>query len=173
MQEKLFIDGQWVDGIGGAKLAVVNPATEQVFHEVAAAGGEDVNRAVQAATAAFPSWSKTRGAERSVFLRGIGQRIRERREPLAKLEVLDNGKPLPETIKVQIDGQDLIAMPTGGAACPSALLPQHATEPSSFTPQVWLPPARTLVNVPPTGTVCPASFAPQHATEPSTLTPQA
>ncbi len=96
MRSTLYIDGQWVHGAG--TLPVINPATEEVFHSVAAAGAEDVGRAVEAAAAAFPSWRKTRGADRAPFLRGIAEGIRARREDLAKLEVLDNGKPLPEAL---------------------------------------------------------------------------
>lgn len=96
MRNKLYIDGQWVDGASGGKLAVINPATEETFHSVAAAGPEDVDRAVTAANTAFKSWSKTTGTERASFLRKIAEGLKAKKEETAKLEVLDNGKPLPE-----------------------------------------------------------------------------
>ncbi len=98
MRDKLYLDGEWRDARGGETLPVVNPSTEEVFHTVAAAGPEDVDDAVRAAARAFHTWGRTSGAERAPHLRAIARRLRERREELATLEVLDNGKPLPEAL---------------------------------------------------------------------------
>ncbi|AOV16533.1 aldehyde dehydrogenase [Acidihalobacter aeolianus] len=95
-RDRLFIDGEWVEPAAGGRLPVVNPATERVFHEVAAAIAEDVDRAVAAARAAFATWGTTTGAERAVYLRAMAAEVRARRDELAYMEVLDNGKPLPE-----------------------------------------------------------------------------
>ena len=75
---------------------------------VAAAAHEDVDRAVTAARRAFDHgpWSKTKGLERAEFLRAIAQGIRSRREELARLEVVDNGKPL---VEAQFDIDDSAA----------------------------------------------------------------
>ena len=95
-KDRLFIGGRWVDAAEGGRLAVVDPATEEVFHEVAAATAADVDRAVDAARGAFAYWGTTSGAQRAFYLRAIAAAIRARREELARMEVLDNGKPLPE-----------------------------------------------------------------------------
>lgn len=97
MRDRLYIDGRWQTAADGGTLAVVNPATEETFHRVAAAGARDVDRAVRAAGAAFEgAWGATSGAERARFLETIADGIERRLDELARLEVLDNGKPLPE-----------------------------------------------------------------------------
>ncbi len=95
---ELFINGRWVAPAGGGRFATINPATESALQDVAAGSASDVAAAVDAADAAFASWRKTTGRERAPFLRAIATRIKERRETLARTEVLDNGKPLPEAL---------------------------------------------------------------------------
>lgn len=98
MQTRLFINGDWVAATGGATLPVVNPATEAVFHHIPAGTAADANAAVLAARAAFDHgpWRQMSGTQRAGYLRAIAQGIRDRLPELARLEVLDNGKPLPE-----------------------------------------------------------------------------
>ncbi len=96
MQTRLYIDGSWQAPRGGT-FEVVNPATEEVVHHAPAASAEDVDRAVGAARAAFDgAWRKTSGTERARYLRAIAEAIAARKNELARLEVIDNGKPLPE-----------------------------------------------------------------------------
>ena len=95
----LFIDGAWAEPTEGGFFPIVNPATEQVIGEAAAATAPDVDKAVKAARKAFAGgWGKTTGASRAVYLRAMAARIIERKEELARLEVADNGKPLPEAL---------------------------------------------------------------------------
>ena len=98
MRSKLYIDGSWRAPEKGGELDVVNPATEETIHRVAAATAEDVDAAVKAARRAFDhdGWPKRSGAERARFLRAIAEGIRARQGEIARLEVIDNGKPLPE-----------------------------------------------------------------------------
>ena len=98
MQTQLFIDGGWVDPAEGGSLPVIDPATEQVFHHIPAATAPDAEAAVRAARAAFDHgpWPRMSGAERAKYLRVIAAGIRARLPELARLEVRDNGKPLPE-----------------------------------------------------------------------------
>jgi betaine-aldehyde dehydrogenase len=95
-REQHFIGGVWSAGSGGGTFAVVNPASEEVIAEVAAGNPSDVDRAVAAAVLAQKSWGQTSGNERATFLRAIGEAIKTRQSDLARLEVMDNGKPLPE-----------------------------------------------------------------------------
>ena len=98
-RHRLYIGGHWVEPARGGYFPVVNPATEEIIGEAAAATAEDVDKAVAAARAAFTGgWSKTSGATRAVFLRAIAARVTERRDELARLEVADNGKPLSEAL---------------------------------------------------------------------------
>ncbi len=99
MRDLLFIDGRWESPSGGGTLPVVNPATEEILHLAPAAGAEDVDRAVAAARRAFEGpWGATTGAERAPYLEALAAAITARREELARLEVLDNGKPLAEAL---------------------------------------------------------------------------
>ncbi len=98
----LFIDGEFVDGTGGA-LKSINPATEEVLAEIAEASAADVDRAVKAARRAYTRvWSKTSGAERAKYLFRIARIVQERSRELAVLESLDNGKPIKESRDVDI-----------------------------------------------------------------------
>lgn len=98
MQTKLFIDGAWIAPVGGGSLPVIDPATEEVFHHIPAATAPDAAAAVAAARAAFDlgPWPRLSGKARASYLRAIAQGIRDRLPELARLEVRDNGKPLPE-----------------------------------------------------------------------------
>jgi betaine-aldehyde dehydrogenase len=96
MRTELYIDGRWVATPN--RFPVVNPATEAVVHHIPAASAADADAAVRAARAAFDHgpWPRMSGAERAVVLRAMARGIRERMPELARLEVIDNGKPLPE-----------------------------------------------------------------------------
>jgi betaine-aldehyde dehydrogenase len=98
MRNELYIDGRWVKPIRGASNEVTNPATEEVIQTIAAATEEDVDLAVKAARRAFDKdgWPKLSGAQRAIYLRAIADGIRARQAEIARLEVLDNGKPFPE-----------------------------------------------------------------------------
>ena len=99
MRDKLYIDGQWLGPTAGGTIPVINPATEEVIHEAPAGTAEDIDRAVLAARAAFDNgWGRTTGAERAKYLRAFAKAIEARQDDLARMEVLDNGKPLPEAV---------------------------------------------------------------------------
>lgn len=96
--KQLYIQGEWVQPRRGGSFPAVDPATEEPIEEVAAATYEDVERAVAAAVRAQKSWGKTTGAQRAGLLRAMAAVIKERQDELARLEVRDNGKPLPEAL---------------------------------------------------------------------------
>ncbi|BBH64783.1 aldehyde dehydrogenase [Actinoplanes sp. OR16] len=98
----LFIDGSFSSSKEGGTFKTVNPATAEVLAEVAAAGHEDVDRAVAAARHAFGSWSALPGSERAKYLFRIARIIQERSRELAVLESLDNGKPIKESRDVDL-----------------------------------------------------------------------
>src|SRR5690625_7803823 len=56
---KHYINGEWVESTGSETMDVVNPATEEVMGRISLGTQEDLDKAVQAARAAFPSFSKT------------------------------------------------------------------------------------------------------------------
>jgi betaine-aldehyde dehydrogenase len=103
---QLYIDGRWVDGALGRTIAVVNPATGAHLADVGAGSAEDVELAVAGATRAFRAWRQTTGAERAGYLSAIAAEVEVRRERLAMLQSLNNGKPQAEA---HMDVDDVIA----------------------------------------------------------------
>src|SRR5690349_672977 len=74
-----FIGGEWVDSADGRRFEDSDPFTGDVVAQVAAGGREDARRAVDAAAAAFPAWSKAPPAERQrIFLKAAD--VLERRQ---------------------------------------------------------------------------------------------
>ncbi len=98
MKDKLFIDGHWLSPVLDGTLSIINPTDETLLQLAPAATQEDVDMAVAAAKRAFKTWGRTTGATRAKFLREIANGVRARREELARLETLNNGKPLPEAL---------------------------------------------------------------------------
>ena len=101
---KLIINGEAVDAASGKTFTTVNPATEEPICEVAEGGPEDVDRAVKAARAAFDSgpWPKMKPAERQRLLWKWSELIEQHADEIARLETLDNGKPIFESRLVDI-----------------------------------------------------------------------
>ena len=101
---KLIINGEAVDAASGRTFVTVNPATEEPLCAVAEAGAEDVDRAVRAARAAFESgpWPKMKPAERQRALFKLGDLVLAHGDELARLETLDNGKPIFESRQIDV-----------------------------------------------------------------------
>src|SRR5256886_17640626 len=89
-----FINGEFVEPVGGKCLDNIEPATGKPYSRVADSGKEDVDLAVAAAEKAFPDWSKTPGQKRSQILLRIADLIERDLEKLARAESIDTGKPL-------------------------------------------------------------------------------
>jgi len=89
-----YLAGEIVEPIGGQYLDNVDPSTGAVYSRVADSDERDVERAVEAAAAAFPDWARTPVRERSDCLLRIADLIEANLEKLALAECVDNGKPL-------------------------------------------------------------------------------
>src|SRR6186997_335291 len=89
-----FIDGQFVEPIGGRYLDNIEPATGKPYSQVADSDAHDVDLAVAAAEEAFRDWSKKTAAERSHFLLRIAELIERDLEKFARAESIDTGKPI-------------------------------------------------------------------------------
>ena len=98
----LFINGEFVAASDGATFDTFSPATGEKLASVAEATKDDVDRAVAAAWKAFESWKNVDKASRAEILLKIADIIDENKERLAKIESLDNGKPIRETMAVDI-----------------------------------------------------------------------
>jgi aldehyde dehydrogenase (NAD+) len=100
---QLFIDGQWVDAESGKTFRTPNPATGETLAEVAEADKADVDKAVSAARRAFEGkWSKLSARDRGRLLYKLSQLIEQRAADLAALETADNGKPIKESLYVDL-----------------------------------------------------------------------
>ncbi|MDP9071582.1 MAG: aldehyde dehydrogenase family protein [Actinomycetota bacterium] len=93
-RDALYIGGDWVASGCGRAIDVVNPATEAVLGRVPEGRAEDVDRAVAAARAAFPSWSEASVAERGKYLRAIGEGLQARMAEVGALVAQEVGTPL-------------------------------------------------------------------------------
>ena len=92
-QQKMFVDGAFVDAASGETMEVLNPATGEVIAEVPSAGAEDVDRAVAAAEKAWETWRDKTPKDRMELLLKLADVIDENAEELARLESLNVGKP--------------------------------------------------------------------------------
>jgi betaine-aldehyde dehydrogenase len=89
-----FIDGAFVDPVEGQTEPVLDPSTGEAIAEAPLSTGEDVNRAVQAARAAFDGWATTTPGERARALLGLADKLEEQGDELAELESANAGKPI-------------------------------------------------------------------------------
>lgn len=99
---KLFIGGKWVDAVEGTTFKAYNPSNGELLATCADAGKEDVDRAVKAAWKAFESWKNTSVNERATMLLKIADLIDANTEKIAMVETLDNGKPIRETMNIDV-----------------------------------------------------------------------
>ncbi len=99
--QKLFIGGEWRDGAMGKTFETINPATAEVITTIAAAEPSDVDLAVQAARRAFDDraheWQKMAPVDRGKLLWRMADLIEKNIDEFARLETLDNGKPIFES----------------------------------------------------------------------------
>lgn len=97
-----LINGQWVGADCGTTLAVLNPATGTAIAEVPRSGAAETRRAINAADAALKLWSARTANDRCAVLRALTDLLITRREDLALLLTLEQGKPLAEA-RTEID----------------------------------------------------------------------
>ena len=100
--QQSFINGRYVASTSGQTFQSRHPGTGHVICDVEVAGPSEVAEAVAAARAAFESWARTPPAERGDMLRGAAALLRKQNTELAELETLDTGKPVSETLAVDI-----------------------------------------------------------------------
>ena len=96
VRKDLYIHGAWRPAHDGARLTVIDPATEQTIAVVADAGERDAMDAVDAAAAAGPAWAARPPRERGEILRRAFELIIRQREAIARLITLESGKALAE-----------------------------------------------------------------------------
>ena len=92
----MYIDGSWVEASDGARMDIVDPATETVIDSVPVATPADIDAALAAADRAWRSWREVDAWTRSAALRRAAGLIRERIDEFAAVLTEEMGKPLAE-----------------------------------------------------------------------------
>ncbi|MEZ4232084.1 MAG: aldehyde dehydrogenase family protein [Polyangiaceae bacterium] len=92
--DRIFIDGSWVEPGGDGHFDVINSSTEEVMGRVPRGTPEDASRAVEAAAAAFPSWSATPVSERAALLKRLQAGLAERAGEIAQTISAEVGMPI-------------------------------------------------------------------------------
>tara|TARA_B100000676_G_scaffold313021_1_gene390756 strand:- start:1688 stop:3133 length:1446 start_codon:yes stop_codon:yes gene_type:complete len=99
--KSFYIDGRWVDPIVPRQLDVINPADETVFSEISLGSEDDVDRAVAAARAAFPSWCSRSHAERLNKLKKLADIYAKRSDEIAEAISTEMGAPKSLAVNAQ------------------------------------------------------------------------
>ncbi len=97
-----YIGGQWVAPSEGQYFDVTIPITGKVYTQAARGTAADIEKALDAAHAAADAWGKTSPTERGNILLQIADRIDAKKELLAYVETVDNGKAIRETLNADI-----------------------------------------------------------------------
>ncbi|MGZ5985522.1 MAG: aldehyde dehydrogenase family protein [Caulobacteraceae bacterium] len=116
IQTRLLIGGEWVDGLAGATIDVINPYDGSTIVSIAEGREEDVERAVRAAKAAYPAWAKLPAHERGRLLLKLADRIEADGEHLARLESQNTGHPIRDCLNLDVPRTVLCFRYFGGMA---------------------------------------------------------
>jgi len=96
LRRQAYVDGSWVDADSGETFPVLNPSTGETLAEVPRMGGDETRQALAAAERALPEWKARTAKDRARILRRLADLMLEREDDLARLMVLEQGKPLAE-----------------------------------------------------------------------------
>lgn len=96
-ENRLLINGEFVDSQGKGRISVTNPHDGSVLTEVVEAREADIDRAVDAARTALPGWSATPAAERGRLLNELARALEADADALARTESLDTGHPIRDS----------------------------------------------------------------------------
>jgi acyl-CoA reductase-like NAD-dependent aldehyde dehydrogenase len=107
VRDSLYIDGAWVSPSGPDTLEVIDSTTEEVFATIPAGTPADIDRAVQAASRAFPAWSATPAKDRGALLQQMAEGLQARAGEIADVISHEVGMPRSFTETFQV------GLPTG------------------------------------------------------------
>ena len=113
---QMLIDGSWVDSASGKEISVESPGNRQVIASIPRGGAEDVDRAVQAASKAFASWSRVIPRERGRMLQKVADAVEMRVEELARIVAEETGNAIRTQARPEAKGAADILRYFGGLA---------------------------------------------------------
>jgi succinate-semialdehyde dehydrogenase / glutarate-semialdehyde dehydrogenase len=96
LKTQAYIGGRWMDAASGSRCPVINPATLETIGTVPEMGAPETRAAIDAASAAFPSWAARTAKDRGAILRRWFDLIMAHQEDLARILTAEQGKPLAE-----------------------------------------------------------------------------
>lgn len=101
---KMLIGGKWVESLSGKKFSTINPTTGDAICQVSEGDKADVDEAVASARRAFETgaWPKLSATVRGKLLHKLADLIEANAAELAALETLDNGKPIRDSLNVDL-----------------------------------------------------------------------
>jgi len=99
---KNVIGGELVDSVSGATYDVIDPTTGAVYAQAPMSGAEDVDRAYQAAAAAFETWGDSTPQDRAAAMLKIAEAVDARKDEINEVECRDTGKPLHLTMSEEM-----------------------------------------------------------------------
>jgi succinate-semialdehyde dehydrogenase / glutarate-semialdehyde dehydrogenase len=94
---KLFVGGDWIEAASGKTFDVLNPATLETVATLPDGGEIEIERAIDAAASAQPSWGDSSTGERARILNEAARRMHAESDRLARIMTLEEGKPLAES----------------------------------------------------------------------------
>ena len=101
---RMLIGGSWVDSVSGKEIPVESPGNRQIIASIPRGGAEDVDRAVKAASEAFPGWSRTIPRERGRMLQRIADAVEARVEELARIVAEETGNAIRTQARPEAKG---------------------------------------------------------------------
>ncbi|MGZ4122366.1 MAG: aldehyde dehydrogenase family protein, partial [Tumebacillaceae bacterium] len=110
---KNYINGEWTESESNRFEDIPNPATGELLARVPLSTKADVEAAVQAASAAFATWSQTPVVERARVMFRFQQLLFEHQDELARLITIENGKNLAEAHAELLRGIEMVEFAAG------------------------------------------------------------
>ena len=101
---QMLIDGNWVDSVSGKDILVESPGNRRTIASIPRGGAEDIDRAVKAATKAFPAWSRVVPRERGRMLQKIADAVEARVEELARIVAEETGNAIRTQARPEAKG---------------------------------------------------------------------
>ncbi|MFE7135839.1 aldehyde dehydrogenase family protein [Streptomyces sp. NPDC057638] len=108
--QPLFIDGAYTAGSGSGTYDVISPATGERVGSIPLPGTEELDAAVGAAHTAQRAWARVNVWERAAVCRKVADELDARREELARLQSLEQGKPLAESVADVTEAAELFRL---------------------------------------------------------------
>ncbi|UTW12884.1 aldehyde dehydrogenase [Marinobacterium rhizophilum] len=106
LRTQAWIDGRFVPASTGQTYETRNPASNALLAQIAACSSDDVDTAVRAARRSFEAgvWSDASPAQRKAVIKRLAALIRDNSEELALLETLNVGKPVQDSLHIDMQG---------------------------------------------------------------------